>query len=130
MAIEVNWYNEEKTIILEAYSKDWTWEEFYELRNTVPPMMSEVQRTVHVIADFGENLAIPRGNAMIHARNVLESFPDNWGMLIMITNSAMINAFSNLFLKVFPALGQNKIHLVKSIDEALELIREYEPEIM
>lgn len=127
MTIEVNWYNSEKNIISEEYSADWTWEEFYELPKIVPPMMNEVEHVVHIVANFGNNLALPRGNAMLHARNVLESFPDNWGLLIMITQSGLINAFSNLFLKMFPSLGGNKIKLVKSMEEALILISEYEP---
>lgn len=122
MAIEVNWYNSEKTIILEKYPNKWTWDDFYALRDTVPLMMSEVPHTVNIIADMGNNLDVPSGNAMLHARNVVNSFPPNWGMLIMITRSPLINSFVNMFNKIFPALWARKIHLVKSYDDAFALI--------
>lgn len=126
MAIEVTWHNREKTIILEKYPSKWTWDDFYALREVVPPMMHEVSHTVHIIADMGNNLDIPGGNAMLHARNVVSSFPENWGMLIMITRSPLINSFVNMFNRIFPAHWARKIRLVKSYDDAYALIAEHE----
>ena len=128
MPIEVSWYNAEKTIILEKYPSKWTWDDFYELREIVPAMMQEVPHTVSIIADFGNNLDIPSGNAMLHARNVISSFPKNWGLLVMISRSALINSFVNMFNRIFPANWARKIRLAKDYDEALAFIAAHEAE--
>jgi hypothetical protein len=124
MAIEVTWHNAEKTIILEKYPRKWTWDEFYGLRDAVVPMMNEVSHTVYIIADFGNNLDIPSGNAMLHARNVIGSFPQNWGLLLIISRSGLINSFVNMFNRIFPANWAKKIRLIKSYEEAYKMIQE------
>lgn len=128
MAIEVTWYNSEKTIILEKYPPKWTWDDFYALREIVPSMMNEVSHSVYIIADFGNNLDVPSGNAMLHARNVISAFPENWALLIMISRSPLINSFVNMFNRIFPVHWARKIRLVKSYEEAEKLIRDYEAE--
>src|SRR5688572_12633323 len=122
MAIEVSWYNSEKTIILEKYPRKWTWDDFYNLRDTVVPMMKEVSHPVYIIADFGNNLDIPSGNAMLHARNVIGSFPENWALLLIISHSVLINSFVNMFNRIFPLNWAKKIRLVKNYEEALAII--------
>jgi hypothetical protein len=128
MAIEVTWYNAEKTIILEKYPRKWTWDEFYNLRDTVIPMMKEVSHPVYIIADFGNNLDIPGGNAMLHARNVIGSFPENWALLLIISHSALINSFVNMFNRIFPLNWAKKIRLVKNYEEAQAIIAKTEAE--
>jgi hypothetical protein len=128
MPIEVTWYNNAKTIILENYPPKWTWDDFYALREIVPPMMSEVPHRVSIIADFGNNLDIPSGNAMLHARNVINAFPENWGLLVIISRSALINSFVNMFARIFPLQWARKIYLVKSYEDALSTIARYQDE--
>jgi len=128
MPIEVTWYNSAKTIILEKPPPKWTWDDFWRLRELVPQMMNEVPHKVSIIADFGNALDIPSGNAMLHARNVIGSFPDNWGLLVIISRSALINSFVNMFTRIFPLQWARKIRLVKSYEDALSTIARYQNE--
>ena len=125
MDIKVTWMNDEKTIVHQHYPQKWTWDDFYGMRDVVKAMIESRPETVHIISDFREHSHLPRGNIMMHSRNVLNSYPDNWGLLIVVSNYSLIAAMVNLFLRVFPAPFNNKVRLAGSMEQAQEMIADY-----
>lgn len=126
MDIKVTWLDEQKTIVHQQYPKKWTWDDFYGMRDVVKAMIESRHETIHIISDFREYSHLPRGNIMMHSRNVLNSYPDNWGLLIVVTNYSLIAAMVNLFLRVFPAPFNTKVRLAGSIEQAQEMIVAYD----
>ena len=126
MQIDVEWYDEAKTIIVQHYPEKWTWDDFKRLQDIIPPMMREVSHTVHVVGDYSRYQHIPGGNPIVHARNLLNSYPDNFGILIIVTRTGMIETFVKVFMNLFGSSFSNKIHIVHSFDDIPNLIAKYE----
>ncbi|MEL6310154.1 MAG: hypothetical protein AAFQ52_18595, partial [Chloroflexota bacterium] len=72
----------------------------------------------------------PKGNVMMHAKNVLSIYPDNWGLLVAVNNSYMIAAMVNMFVRVFPAPYGSKVRMASTDAEALDMFNTYQPDTM
>lgn len=131
MAIDVRWYNEdERTIVHQIYHKGWTWEDFYVSRDATRDLIASQTHTVHILSDFSDSMNLPKGNVMMHAKNVLGVYGDNWGLLVALNNSYMIAAMVNMFVRVFPAPYGEKIRMASTIEEALDIYNTYQPDTM
>lgn len=126
MRIEVEWYDEAKNIIVQRYPEAWSWDEFKRLQDIVPPMMREVSHTVHVVGDFSKHQYIPAGNPILHARNLMDSYPENFGMLIIITRTGIIESFVKAFINIFTGSFGSRILIVNSPEEVLKAIDSFQ----
>src|SRR5215510_5936004 len=102
MPIIVEWQDEAKTVVLQRYDGRWTWDEFYVActQDTVN-LMRTVPHTVHIFADFTKAQGVPIGGAMLHARNVMQHYPANWGTLIIVGANHFINLLVDMFRRTF-----------------------------
>jgi hypothetical protein len=89
-------------------------------------MMHEVSHTVHVIGDYSQHQYIPAGNPILHARNLMSSYPDNFGLLIIITRTGIIESFVKAFMNIFTGTFGSRIRIVNSWDEVLEVIESHQ----
>lgn len=126
MRIEVDWYDEAKNIIIQRYPADWSWDEFKHLQDIVPPMMREVSHIVHVVGDFSQHQHIPAGNPILHARNLMNSYPDNFGMLIIVTRPGIIESFVKAFINIFTGSFGSRILIVNRMEDVLPAIDSYQ----
>ncbi|MEM9955000.1 MAG: hypothetical protein AAF846_25555 [Chloroflexota bacterium] len=127
MGISVEWYNEEKTIILQTYDGRWTWEDFQDLTRVImPKMMGEVPHTVHILSDF-TNSDIPSMNgALTHAKHALSGYGDNWGYLIVVGGNSMVNMLVNLFRQLFNNSVGNKTFAAPTLEVAFDIAMQYD----
>ncbi|MBC7814773.1 MAG: STAS/SEC14 domain-containing protein [Burkholderiales bacterium] len=123
--IEVDWDNDEHTIIREMFIGRWTWNEFYEVARDVPPMMTATPHTVHILADFRQSGPLPIGPAIIHARNTVQHLPDNWGIMVIVTPSMFIRTMVDVFRRMFPGRVAEKTFAVRELEEAYALMEQY-----
>jgi len=129
MGITVQWDNESKTVIRQTFDGQWTWDEFYQKNNVkIPTMMKEVAHTVHVFSDFTSSDVPSMGGALKHANNVLDAYPDNWGMLVVVGGNTMINLLVNMFRSLFKNSVGGKTFTAQMISDAYKLVDEFEEE--
>ncbi|MEM9950512.1 MAG: hypothetical protein AAF846_02835 [Chloroflexota bacterium] len=127
MGISVEWYNDDKTIIIQNYDGRWSWEEFHELTNViVPAMMREVPHTVHIFSDFTNGDIPSMNSALTHAKHALSSFGDNWGCLVVVGGNSVINMLVNLFRQLFNNSVGSKTFAAPTLDIALDLVVQYQ----
>lgn len=131
MGISIEWYDDDKTIILQTYDGNWTWNEFKEILVVqVPAMMGEVSHPVSIFADFTKSDVPSMAGAMSNAKNVLDTFPDNWGFLFIIGGNSIINLLANTDSNLFRNSSGGKIRTAKTIDEAYQLVNSGESELV
>lgn len=122
MAARAAWQDEERTIILQIFTGNWTWEEFYAVCDQSTRMMETVTWRVDLIADFTHTGAIPIGGAMTHAKNVVSNFPPNWGALAVVTTNQLVLLLVSTFKRVFRTTYGRRTFTVMSMDDAVNLI--------
>ncbi|MBI1257227.1 MAG: hypothetical protein GC204_07125 [Chloroflexi bacterium] len=128
MNLQVEWDNPEKTIIRITYTERWTWSDFYEANAAAIAMMNSVPHTVHFLADFRQSRSLPLGGAITHARSALSNMPDNWGLLVIVSTSTLIQRMVTIFQTAFGGKMGLKTCCVTSIDAAYRLIAQPESE--
>ena len=125
MKLQVDWDNPEKTIIRITYTEKWTWNDFYAANMEAVAMMKTVPQTVHFLADFRQSRSLPLGGAITHARAALTGLPDNWGILVIVSTSVLIQRLVTIFRTAFTTKLGTKTYSVTSIDEAYRLIAQH-----
>jgi len=122
MQLQVEWDNPEKTIIRITYTEKWTWSDFYEANTVAVEMMKNVDHTVHFLADFRQSRSLPIGGAITHARSALAALPENWGILVIVSTSVLIQRLVSIFRTAFTGRMSTKTYSVTSIEEAYRVI--------
>jgi hypothetical protein len=117
MGIEVSWDNEERTIIRHTYQGEWTWDETRAAIKTAEAMLGEVSHRVDVIVDMKAASRLPANPTSIFREAVSFVQHPDVGMIVMISNSLLIQTFANILATVYPKAGE-KIVLVSSEEEA------------
>lgn len=124
--IQIAWDDDAHTIIRETYIGDWTWDDFYHSVGVVPQMMMSVSHTVHILIDLQESGTVPIGSALVHARNAMQHFPDNWGIMAVVGPSMFIRSLVDIIRRILPGRMAGKIFVARSLQEAYELFASYE----
>jgi hypothetical protein len=123
MPISATWANDEHSIILVEYTGRWTWDEFNQIGIVeISHMMESVPHTVHLLADMTQSFPLPQGGALSHARNVTGNYPDNWGLLVIVSQNMLVTAMVNVFRTAFKSGSGGKTYNAKTLDEAMQLI--------
>ena len=112
MNLPVEWDNPEKTIIRITYPEKWTWSDFYEANTAAVALMKTVEHPVHFLADFRQS------------RSALAALPDNWGILVIVSTSVLIQRLVSIFRTAFTGRMSTKTYSVTSIEEAYRVIAE------
>jgi hypothetical protein len=123
MPIIVEWENEGKTVVLQKYVGNWTWDEFYVActQDTVN-LMKSVSHTVHIFSDFSKAQGVPLGGAILHARNAMSSYPENWGTITIIGANRFINLLVDMFKRTFSTTFGDKTFTAPTIEDAYQQI--------
>lgn len=116
------WQDEERSIILQIYTDSWTWDDLYDACRHSADMMRTVEGRVDVITDFTHSGAIPIGGGIIHARNVMSAYPDNWGVLVVVTTNRLILLLVSTFKNAFPNGLGLRVYVAPTVSEAVRII--------
>lgn len=127
MPVETHWEAPSQIVVVQEYRDAWTWEDFYHACvNDTVPLMQSVPHTVHIISDFTNSGPIPFGGAISNARNAVRFYPDNWGLLIIVTPSMFMRSLVNTFRRAYPRDYGLKTYAVNTLAEAHALVDRYD----
>ena len=131
MNIQVSWYDESRTILCFACVADWDWEDFHRAIEEGYHMMGEVDHQVHMVIDMGRFGQLPKGNAMVHFRQVMGTAQSqsNRGYVVMTNPNAFGRALANTFMRVYRKEEAGRwTRFVSTFEEALTFLSELVPE--
>ena len=123
MNIDVNWHNEEQTIVYYDFNKGWEWIELTEAFAQAEALVSQVHYKVDVIMDFRSSwAAIPKG-AISQARQPFASKPHpNINNTVLVGNQ-FVKSLTDLVRKFVPSSADNwKLFFAASLAEAYSII--------
>lgn len=122
MNIDIEWDNDEKTIIRYDYGKNWTWDDFRNAVDTSNKMFAEVEHTVDLIANFEQGTAPPMG-ALGRFKYAQETMPKNGGTIVVVGGGFFISTLVSAFSRIYKAMSHN-LMVADSLDEARAKIAE------
>lgn len=126
MPVTNTWDNAEHTILRQTFSNPWTWEECYKVMREAAGMMNLMSHEVHMIEDLRKGSKLPVGSSVIStAKAILDQLPDNWGVTVVVSDSAFIKVMVSTFTKVFSGGMGRKLFFTTSMDEAYLIIEKH-----
>jgi hypothetical protein len=119
VGITVDWYNADKTVLLQIYENTWKWEEYISSFEKIARLAGEASYPIGIIADVGGIRHIP-ARAVTHGSWALRSLPSNVALSVVVTPSASTLAL----LKMIQTITQyDKIRLAATREEARVLLQ-------
>lgn len=107
MPIEVQWDNDERTIMRVDYPEAWSWEEMYDAQTLGKEMADEIGHPYDVIHDLRKTTHLPPG-AFSNLRRIMSRMhPLNRGNVYVGMNP-FIRAVWNSFSIVYSTLSRSK----------------------
>jgi len=119
MSIEIQWENEEKTIIRWIFSGDFTWEDYDEGDKKLASMIADIDHNFATIFDLSQMTTLPRYAVSQYPR-LIRDVPARQEMLIIIGMNRLVRSLGSIFTRVY----RMNIHFVPSLEDALALIKE------
>jgi hypothetical protein len=122
MTVNVAWYDDEKTIILQEFPVEWTWDEFYAAVQQSIELEKSVSHTVYVMGTNPPNAKTPSGNALNNFKAALRMHPSNMRWYIIATSDMLTRVLGYTVLRA--GIFGEKLRVVRSVEEGLKLIEQ------
>lgn len=124
MAVTVEWYDPEETILRYTYDTHWAWPDLQEALIIGRGMMQEKPYIVSVVHDLSATLSFP-SSMISNMRHFINQRPDNIGMVVFVSNRMFINGLFRVFRQMFPNLIGQYIHAT-TLDTAIDNIKSWQ----
>jgi hypothetical protein len=122
MPIQIEWFNEEKTILLETFTGEWTVEDYRQLIDDAAVLLGTVHHNVHIIADATDaGLRLPNnllGGGMTYA---IRHIPPNQGITVFIGVNGITQTLIGIARKISPKVSQTTF-TATTLEEAQRII--------
>ncbi len=123
MGIEVSWYNDDHTILLETLTGKWLLEDYYRMVDEAAALLSATPHTVHIIVDASAS-GLPPAQMVSGMRYALKKMPANQGVVAFIEPGTFAKTLIEL-AKRFSPLTTGDLFIVTTHEEALALIAQH-----
>lgn len=113
-------------LVIWTFTGSWTWEDYYSNRDQVNQTITATEHAVNMIIDMTGSQLLPK-NLMTHAGSAARRAPNNIGKTIFVGNNAILRVFFNMFSQLYGVMQAGKqmeTHMVSSLEEAYQLLRE------
>ena len=124
MAIQVNWGNREKDVVLVEFVGGWSWRDFEDAVDRSYLLTDSVVHQVDVIFDLRNSTELPHG-ALMYFKRMLGEWSDNRGILVLLSADMLVFDLIGSFYRMDPGYS-SRIVLAKTMNEArMQLARMY-----
>lgn len=120
--IVFGWDNTEQTVVRLTLLDNWTWADFYSINNEVVALLRSTDRRVHLLLDYSQTRTVPLGGFITHLRNVLQAYPANCGLTIIVTRNMLVQRLIGVFKQTYQADLGKRVLLAAAFDDAYRLI--------
>ena len=121
--IAVEWFDENKRILLWIFEGKWGWTEFYESMTIVHQMIRDAAPDrVDIVALFLTSPDLPP-NAISNLKQVSLQLPENWLLMVIVGAGSFINTMVSVGRRADRDFA-DKYAVADTIEDALALIAE------
>ncbi len=100
--IKVEWYNPEKTIILQKREPGWTWADFDAAVDQYAALVRSVDHRVAIICDCLDAPNPPSSSALGHYRRAAELKPENLVLMVIVSPGGFLKMMGEVFTRAAP----------------------------
>ena len=118
--MRVFWGNDDKTILVKEFSKEWTWQEYQLSLLQMRELLQEVEHKVYVITDTRQIEAMPT-DALHHLLTANRSLPSHVIMRCLVYSNKLVYDLYSMLRQFSPA-DFNNFHFVSTIEAAYQKI--------
>ena len=124
MAVEYEWYDQEKMIVMCRISGDWIWDEFYIARQAFREKHNtQALDRVDIILQFSADAGIPP-NFLSTLLSAVKSAAKNWNLTVVLQPSLYVRELFRTLGMSTPEIGA-RYPFAESMEEALRIIYEH-----
>lgn len=126
MGIQIDWDNDQRSIVRFVYQGKWTWEEFYSKIDEANQLMDTVSYSCVSIIDMRESNFLPAG-AAIHIRNVIRKSMshNNSGISVFLQADLIVRVMIDVLRRSYPDILENTEWLyAKTLEEARQIAQD------
>ncbi|MEO8609079.1 MAG: hypothetical protein ABI690_14410 [Chloroflexota bacterium] len=116
MSINVQWDNEEHTLVRWDFIETWDWNDFLAAQKTSNALISSVPHKVDIIGDVSRSAYMPPGS-IARFRTYRRDDPANAGRVVLVGANTYVKTIVEIFRGMFPNTGGN-FTFANSLEEA------------
>lgn len=120
--IRLNWYDDDKTIVLWKHQNKISWQDAYDARQNLWRMMESVSHTVDLIVDMNHH-HMPAG-AIPNLKRLIVTKHSRTGIIILLNAPSYFSALFEMVMRVMRVEGQTW-HTATSLEDAENFIRRH-----
>lgn len=126
MALDVNWANDEHTIVIYTFVDPWTWDEFYRCWGWLKAEMDASAQPISIIMDLRASRAIPP-DIMEHLKAILVQVHPNFSRATAYVGAGMLkNLYPVMLRQLAPEMvGQVQAFFAPTLEEARQLLDDW-----
>ncbi len=99
MSIQVQWDNEQKTVVRWDFTGNWKWDEFLLAQHESNKLLSSVDYMVDIIGNVEQSRLLPPSALTVY-RSTLKNTAPNLGLIILVGSSPFIRQMVGIFMKI------------------------------
>jgi hypothetical protein len=126
MPVSLEWFNADKTILLETFTGHWTLQDFCSLADQAADTLATVEHTVHLIVDLSNSaaLAAPLTSGMRYA---LRKLPPNQGIIVFVGVDTFVQVAIGIMSKLSPRMV-DILYIARTLQQAEAIITQLDAE--
>ncbi|MEO0563496.1 MAG: hypothetical protein AAF125_15415 [Chloroflexota bacterium] len=126
---DVQWYNDDHTVLMLAINNGVTWSEIVEAANKINAFVISVEHQVYTVVDGSSTAHIPHGNMMLMRDVMAVKSPENAAVMFVVIGSRLMQRVFDTLMNTFGSLGVlPEIRVVNSIEVAFREIERLQQE--
>lgn len=122
MKINIAWDDAEETILVVHVIGNFNWGEIMEANKEAVAMVASKQHRCDVVYNLLDGKANSYGSALQNGRQIIRAFPDNMGILILVTQS-LGRILLEPLKRLDPSIA-SKAFVAGRMDHALRIVKE------
>lgn len=128
MKVNVDWDNDEQSIVRYTFDSDWNWQDLYTAMDNAGKMIETVSHRVDVLMDLSNANIIPKNAISQIKRGYDNPKSPNIGVTVVVTPNSFMNAIVLMAKKVWGDKGEWELEFVKTLDDAYSTIQKRKTE--
>lgn len=126
MGVNVNWANEEQTIVSYTFADEWTWDEFYRCWDWLKAAMDASNQPISIIMDLRASRTIPP-DIMKHLKAILLQMHPNFSRATAYVGAGMLKTVYPVVLRQLAPemVGQVQAFFAPTLEEARQLLDDW-----
>jgi len=117
MSVQVSWYDDAHTIVLQAFSPGWTWEDFDRAHDQTFALIASAGNAASFITDLRTAPSPPTPNIIGHLQRITRNLPATVTQIVVVGPGPFMRLMGDIFVNAMGSFGK-KVSFAESLDAA------------